>query len=73
MIDQPPLVPASGSQTRAEPSSPAGTADEKLLHDTYQVLELLLAAEESPVARAWFMGMNPHLDDAPPAEALADG
>ena len=48
-------------------------ADEKLLRDTYQVLELVLTVEESQVARAWFMGMNPQLDDASPAEALADG
>lgn len=48
-------------------------ADEKLLRDTYQVLELVLTVEESPVARAWFMGMNPQLDDASPAEALAAG
>jgi hypothetical protein len=48
-------------------------AEEKLLRDTYQVLELVLTVEESTVARAWFMGMNPQLDDASPAEALADG
>lgn len=49
------------------------SADEKLLRDAYQVLELVLTVEESLVARAWFMGMNPLLDDMSPVEALAGG
>ena len=57
--------------TSGESHPPA--ADEKLLRDAYQVLELLLTVEESPVARAWFMGMNPQLEDASPAGALAAG
>lgn len=48
-------------------------AEEKLLRDAYLVLEVLLTLEESSVSRAWFMGMNPQLDDASPAEALAAG
>jgi hypothetical protein len=48
-------------------------ASEHVLRDTFQVLELLISVESPEVARAWFMGMNPQLDDASPAEALSDG
>ena len=48
-------------------------ASEQLLRDTFQVFELLASAESADVARAWFMGMNPQLDDESPAEALSTG
>jgi hypothetical protein len=48
-------------------------ASEKLLRDTLQVFELLTSVDSPDVARAWFMGMNPQLDDASPVEALSDG
>lgn len=48
-------------------------ASEHLLRDTFQVLEMLMSVEPPEVARAWFMGMNPQLDDASPAEALSAG
>ncbi|TFD75594.1 hypothetical protein E3T54_11740 [Cryobacterium sp. Sr8] len=48
-------------------------ASEKLLRDTFQVFEILSSVDSPEVARAWLMGMNPELDDASPAEALADG
>ena len=48
-------------------------ATEKLLRDAFQVFELLLTVDSESVARAWFMGMNPQLADASPAEALAGG
>ncbi|RJT91551.1 hypothetical protein D6T64_01585 [Cryobacterium melibiosiphilum] len=48
-------------------------ASEKLLRDTFQVLEILCSVHSSDVARAWFMGMNPELGDASPAEALSEG
>ncbi|MCU1419892.1 MAG: hydrolase family protein [Mycetocola sp.] len=35
--------------------------------------QLLTTADSAAVARAWFMGMNPHLNDETPAEVLADG
>ncbi|WP_104176386.1 XRE family transcriptional regulator [Cryobacterium sp. Y50] len=47
-------------------------ASEQVLRDTFQVLELLMSVESPEVARAWFMGMNPQLDDVSPAEALSD-
>ena len=48
-------------------------ASEQLLRDTFQVFELLTSAESADVARDWFMGMNPQLDDESPAEALSTG
>lgn len=48
-------------------------AAERLLRDTFQVVELLTSAESSEVTRAWFMGMNPQLEDESPAETLAAG
>ena len=48
-------------------------ASEKLLRDTFQVLEILCLVHSADVVRAWFMGMNPDLGDASPAEALSEG
>lgn len=47
--------------------------NEKRIRATYQVYELLKPVEASPTIRAWFMGMNPQLDDRSPAETIADG
>lgn len=42
-------------------------AQEKVLRETYQVVNYLAQIEEPDVIRAWFMGMNPDLDDQSPA------
>ena len=47
--------------------------DEKTLRDALQVAETIMAIDAASVARAWFMGMNPQLNDDSPVEALADG
>lgn len=47
--------------------------NEKRIRAAYQVFELLKPVEASPTIRAWFMGMNPQLDDRSPAETIADG
>jgi hypothetical protein len=47
--------------------------NEKRIRATHQVHELLKGVEASPTIRAWFMGMNPQLDDRSPAEAIAEG
>ena len=44
---------------------------ERRLRDTYQVYSLLTTVEGDYTIRAWFVGMNPQLDDVAPAEALA--
>ncbi len=47
---------------------------ERKLRATFDVLQLLLSAGDSRhVVRAWFVGMNPQLDDASPAESMAAG
>lgn len=43
------------------------------LDATSQIVDLLLQHESGPVVRAWFMGVNPQLDDGNPAELLAQG
>lgn len=45
---------------------------ERRLRAAYQVFQELLPHEAAATIRAWFMGMNPQLDDLSPAEALAD-
>lgn len=47
--------------------------EERILRDVFKVVELMTSVEDAAVVRAWFMGMNPQLDDESPAEALADG
>ena len=43
------------------------------LRFTYQVLLLLTARDDDAVASAWFMGLNPELDDRSPARLLREG
>ena len=54
---------------RVKPSA----QDERRLRDAYQVYALLSQVEGDHTIRAWFMGMNPQLEDEAPAEALAEG
>jgi len=44
---------------------------ERRLRDAYQVTQLLMQREAAETVRAWFRGMNPHLDDEAPALTLA--
>lgn len=55
----------------ADEGSPRETA-EKRIRAAYQVFRLLEGFEASPTIRAWFMGMNPQLDDLSPTEAIAN-
>lgn len=43
------------------------------LRAAFQVFQELQSAEAPSTIRAWFMGMNPQLDDRSPAEAIRDG
>jgi len=45
---------------------------ERRLRDAFYVVQLLLQYESTAVARAWFLGMNPDLDDRSPALVLAE-
>jgi hypothetical protein len=44
---------------------------ERRLRDAYQVTQLLMQREAADTVRAWFRGMNPHLDDEAPAIVIA--
>lgn len=46
---------------------------ERRLRAAFQIFHLLLAEESPHVIRAWFIGMNPQLDDDSPAEVIRDG
>jgi hypothetical protein len=43
------------------------------LRHAYHVAALLAARDTRAVVQAWFQGMNPHLDDVPPARLLREG
>jgi hypothetical protein len=44
------------------------------LRAAYEIVRLLASAHESPeTIQAWFLGMNPVLDDRSPARALREG
>ena len=45
----------------------------RALRVVYQVFKLLESVESDHTIRAWFIGMNPQLDDQSPAEAVRDG
>lgn len=47
--------------------------EQRLLRDTFQVVQLLAEVDPDEVVRAWFIGMNPQLDDAAPLEVIAEG
>lgn len=61
---------AVGRWARGERRPHPGT--ERRLRDAFQVAELLMQVESRDTVRAWFMGMNPELDDRAPALAVAD-
>lgn len=52
--------------------APRSRAEAKL-RAALQVFKFLQEAESPHVIRAWFAGMNPHLDDRPPVDVLRDG
>jgi hypothetical protein len=45
---------------------------ERRLRDAFQVTQLLLQHESAETVRAWFMGMNPDLNDQAPALMVAE-
>lgn len=47
---------------------------EQKLRLAYEIVQLLKSDGNSDqTIRAWFIGLNPHLDDDPPAEAIREG
>jgi hypothetical protein len=47
-------------------------AQRERLRDAYQIAKLIEVAESRETAKAWFLGMNPGLDDEPPAQVIAE-
>lgn len=43
---------------------------EQRVRCAYQIFQLLLAEEAPHTVRAWFLGLNPQLDDESPAESI---
>jgi hypothetical protein len=49
-------------------------ASEQRLRLAFEIVQLLRSAGSGDeTVRAWFLGLNPHLDDVPPAEAIREG
>lgn len=46
---------------------------EQRLRCAYQTFQLLLAEESPHTVRAWFLGLNPQLDDESPAQSIREG
>jgi hypothetical protein len=46
---------------------------ERRLRMTYEIVQLLLLQDSAHTVKAWFIGMNPELDDVSPVEAIHDG
>ena len=49
------------------------TESETKLRAARQIAALLLGAESDHTVRAWFIGMNPQLDDDAPIDVIRDG
>lgn len=46
---------------------------ERRLRTAYEVAKMLLQFDSPQTVRAWFIGLNPQLDDVSPADAIANG
>lgn len=58
-------------QRWAEGQAPRGDQPERRLRSAFQIFQLVQTAESPRTVRAWFIGMNPQLDDLSPAEGIA--
>jgi hypothetical protein len=50
-----------------------GVEEDRVLRDTYQIYEILAVDDNDHTVRAWFLGMNPQLDDQSPIDLLVGG
>lgn len=66
-------VNARSVQRYAKGETQPGAAVEARLRTAFQVFNLVQSVETPHTVRAWFIGMNPQLDDTSPVEALAAG
>jgi hypothetical protein len=56
----------------ARGESPPRAASEGRLRQAYYIFRLLNTEESPHTVRAWFVGLNPQLDDESPAAAIRD-
>lgn len=57
----------------AQGQMPRDPEVERRLRDAHQIFRLLLEKESPYTVRAWFVGLNPQLDDESPAAAIKAG
>lgn len=69
-VDDPKTI---GRWASEKSRAPQDAEVERKLRDAYQIFRLLLAKESPHTVRAWFVGLNPQLDDEPPAAAIREG
>jgi uncharacterized protein (DUF2384 family) len=50
-----------------------GVENERILRDVFQIYTLISTVDSDATARAWFLGMNPLLDDHSPVDVLIEG
>jgi hypothetical protein len=58
--------------TRWSEGGNARRESEERLRLAFQAMQLLLSRDSAHTVRAWFIGLNPQLDDTSPAQALHD-
>lgn len=65
----------SGKSVRRWASGDEGIRheSEQRLRTAYEIVRLLSPLDSPRVIKAWFIGMNPQLDDTAPAEAIREG
>jgi len=64
--------PKTVGQWARKAHMPRSDAEERL-RIAFQVFHLLQSEESAHTVRAWFIGMNPQLDDEAPADAIRAG
>lgn len=63
--------PKTVGRWAAGAQAPRGAADRRL-RDALQVIELLRSSDDEDTVRAWFVGLNPQLDDISPVQAIRE-
>jgi hypothetical protein len=60
-------------QYAADSRSPRAPATERRLRLALRVAKLISSRDSKEIAQAWFMGLNPQLNDRSPARLLREG
>jgi hypothetical protein len=64
--------PRTVSRWRSGDRTPRADHEQRV-RCAYQIFQLLLAEEAPHTVRAWFLGLNPQLDDESPADGIRKG